>query len=110
MGRSTATFKPRGQNEYNSTVKINLHSLNISLNPPKPTKTTELIVADTLATGTFLEEESETDYIHSALPITDVIPTTTGIHVLLPNKATMKYIHTFLVDVSALPLVVRKAQ
>ena len=77
---------------------------------PTTNTNTKPVVADTGATGHFFEDDDEDDdktttstFIHTNIPLTNIKPTSRGIEVLLPNKATMKSTHTALLDIPNLP-------
>ena len=61
------------------------------------------LVADTGATHHFLQHNNNHDYIHTAIPVLNITPTSNGIDVLLPNNATMHSTHTGQLDIPALP-------
>ena len=78
---------------------------------PTTNTNTKPVVADTGATGHFFEDDDKTissKFIHTNIPLTYIKPTSRGIEVLLPNKATMKSTHTALLDIPNLPESARK--
>ena len=60
-------------------------------------------IADTGATDHFFDK-----MIHSAVPIKNITPTTTGVEVVLPNSQTMKATHTAKMDIPELPRRARR--
>ena len=84
-----------------TSTNVTAYSLNtLPSNTLGQTKPSSTLVVDTGASNHFLQQS---DLIHCALPVENIQPNPQGIHVLLPNKATMRSTHTATIKVQGLP-------
>ena len=68
------------------------------------------LVADTGATAHFLQNPKlEQNFIHTSIPVSNLTPTSSGIHVMLPNNETMQATHTATLNIPHLPIAARQA-